>query len=63
MVSRNHMKANTKYVLARVSPKELLVSTGPFGRQYMELTFETSETCQFVYELYETSLTDKTFQT
>nr|WP_290666413.1 hypothetical protein [Ardenticatena sp.] len=48
------MKANTKYVLARVSPKELLVSTGPFGRQYMELTFETSETCQFVYELYET---------
>lgn len=54
MTGQNHMKANTKYVLARVSPKELLVSTGPFGRQYMELTFETPETCQFVYELYET---------
>lgn len=54
MTRQNHMKANQKYVLARVSPKDILVSTGPFGRQYMELAFETPETCQFVYELYET---------
>ncbi len=54
MAEQHLIKANSKYVLARISPKDVLVSTGPFGREYMELTFETPETCQFVYELYET---------
>jgi len=48
------MKANPRYLLARVSPQEILVSAGPFGREYMEISFEAPQTCQFAYDLFET---------
>ena len=51
MRNQRLIKANPRYVFARVSPEDILISAGPFSREYMEVTFETPQTCQFVCEL------------
>jgi len=47
------LRTNPRYIFARVSLKDILLSAGPFSREFVELSFKTPEICQFIYELLE----------